>query len=598
MNNNKLYFATSTTMNVTSFSLTNEVDQKFCQLVASLLRYMVDVALIISSIKAADFNCSWPNLVLRLGISKDTLGNMGTFTPKNYVLSPENVSDIENLLYFLYHRELWNPRAKVLTIFRHDLNRTLAFEIFTRWGAANAILLIISQSSIEIYSRRLYSAKSKCTGMDNFLLANVSTLNNTVNLDKYLYTSEIFKNLNTCPVKVSTMDEPPYVFSRRTENGVYYHEGFDIRTLKTIVAKINASVMFMPEDPVYGRGSLVNGTWTGMLGEVMGGRSDIAIGALLLVSERCRVLDAVYPHTKDGLTWVVRRAKKRAHWKSLYLALPLSAWLLIAVAYLLVTVLMSTGKSPTTAWYYITGGCSPNLPRGSSRIFIIHLICAFLLASAYKSYMISMLIDPGYEHQVKSLQELVRRKTKFGFQAVMRFFLVDGEDNVLPEVVNNHRVSISTPELLKWVVEDGFAILTSKLVSLYYQFNQFLDENSRPLTYVFESNFMSCDSCMYMTMGHPLLQTFSHWVVRIADSGLMPKWKRDIEFTAKLQFSYRCSGNLREQFVVQLSHLQGAFAFLFLGLCIATAAMAAEIILYRKAQTLPINGFLHRRATL
>lgn len=95
--------------------------------------------------------------------------------------------------------------------------------------------------------------------------------------------------------------------------------------------------IYMVEDSAYGQ--IVNGTWVGMVGDVVAGKADLILASLSINSKRAQYIDFSYPYMTGGVAFVVMEERSQLGFFNFESLAPLSIqlWLII----LLITFLSS-----------------------------------------------------------------------------------------------------------------------------------------------------------------------------------------------------------------------------------------------------------------
>ena len=80
------------------------------------------------------------------------------------------------------------------------------------------------------------------------------------------------------------------------------HTGFVPEVLWRLSANLNFNIQLMfPPDGQWGS-MMDNGTWTGMVGQLVKGSADISTGGLSIITERARAIDFTQPVLLDTIT--------------------------------------------------------------------------------------------------------------------------------------------------------------------------------------------------------------------------------------------------------------------------------------------------------
>ncbi|XP_071107049.1 ionotropic receptor 25a-like [Haliotis cracherodii] len=100
-------------------------------------------------------------------------------------------------------------------------------------------------------------------------------------------------------VVVVTKHEPPFVIREETENGTQY-TGFSMDVFKEISRRLDLDfTVYEPRDGQYGKQN-PDGTWTGLMGEILTGYADIAVASMSMTTERDMVADFTTPYYEFG----------------------------------------------------------------------------------------------------------------------------------------------------------------------------------------------------------------------------------------------------------------------------------------------------------
>ena len=141
---------------------------------------------------------------------------------------------------------------------------------------------------------------------------------------------------------VTIVTEPFTMFkqgvSTENRNGTENFEGFCIDMLIEIAKETNMTFeLHLVHDGKYGE-ELRNGSWNGMIGELMRGQADIAIAPLTISSERQRVVDFTKPYMDVGVSIMMRIQEKEKNMFSFLIPLQTDIWMCIILSYISVSV--------------------------------------------------------------------------------------------------------------------------------------------------------------------------------------------------------------------------------------------------------------------
>ncbi|KOC68268.1 Glutamate receptor, ionotropic kainate 3 [Habropoda laboriosa] len=147
--------------------------------------------------------------------------------------------------------------------------------------------------------------------------------------------------MNTTAVKsyrVITVIHPPFVMYNQEKNEYY---GFCIDLLNEIKDTVGFQYEIRETDSkLYGNLS-PNGTWNGMMKELIDKRADIALGSLWVTAERERVVDFTVPYYDlVGLSIMMLKTKTSTSLFKFLTVLENEVWFCILAAYLFTSVLL------------------------------------------------------------------------------------------------------------------------------------------------------------------------------------------------------------------------------------------------------------------
>jgi hypothetical protein len=336
---------------------------------------------------------------------------------------PQNRTDVETEMAQVF-AEFWKHNVvKVVVLLQviqlcdesiPDINETPTYEAYTCFP---------------------YSSE-RCTQVTSGVLLDIWVTNKD-NVGRFLHNTSLFppkipKYLPGCPIKISTFEsEPAVMYPSFSEDGrtVIYESGLEINMLQMIQKATNISTVFRhpPSDGTWGI-LLENGSWTGILRELIEGVSDMAFGALYY---RCHisndVIECTKPYIYDETIWYVPCAHSNPRWISLSRVFKLSLWLSFIMGYIIVSVIIwaivkvsnavatienqsSTYTNRTkcflNVWAIILGVCATeDIPqKGVVRIvFLLWVVYSLAVNTVYQTFLTSYMLDPGQQHQLLRL---------------------------------------------------------------------------------------------------------------------------------------------------------------------------------------------------
>ena len=398
-------------------------------------------------------------------------------------------------------------------------------------------------------------------------------------------------NLEGCPIAVSTFVYEPFVFrpdiitNGKNSSVIYYKDGLEIKLLHVISRAINSSLVFLPPPSalqLWGK-SYQNGTWTGIKGNVVHGRADVCVAAVVLAADTSAVMDPTVTYFKGGYVWVVPYPASFPRWLCVFRVFTAFAWLEIVATVLFVSVVMfwlSRGPTnqmdaPRTVSANICDTCAvllgislPQIPKSLYiRIFFIFWVAYSLAVSTiYQAFLTSFLTEPGFLTPVKNLDELLDSGIEYSYVPIIRRFL-DSSDIKHKEIMKSKEDCLNTTACLERVaITRDLALCVARNVMDYTVFDRFHDADGMPLVYPFDHDFLQYNVVMYPKKGSPLLDAFNQVIVHVMQAGLLDKWYNDDIYKAKMRARKNSKTDKDDGYsVFSTTHLQGAFVLYGIG---------------------------------
>uniref|UniRef100_A0A061QLI4 Glutamate receptor 1 n=1 Tax=Cupiennius salei TaxID=6928 RepID=A0A061QLI4_CUPSA len=155
--------------------------------------------------------------------------------------------------------------------------------------------------------------------------------------------SEAKDNLQNITLRVTSIVSKPYTMIKEGDylTGNERFEGFCVDLIQEICSRLKCNYVYrLVGDDSYGKRH-ENGTWNGMIGEVINREVDLAIADLTITHEREEVVDFTMPFMNLGISILFKKPTKSSPKLFSFLA-PFSfeVWVYMATAYLGVSLLL------------------------------------------------------------------------------------------------------------------------------------------------------------------------------------------------------------------------------------------------------------------
>ncbi|XP_074509314.1 glutamate receptor ionotropic, kainate 5 isoform X2 [Sebastes fasciatus] len=180
--------------------------------------------------------------------------------------------------------------------------------------------------------------------------------NNTLAMNSTSLDINVSETLANKTLIVTTILENPYVMRRNNYQdfqGNDQYEGFCVDMLKELADILKFSFKIkLVDDGLYGAPE-PNGSWTGMVGELINRKADLAVAGFTITSEREKVIDFSKPFMTLGISilYRVQLGRKPGYFSFLDPFSP-AVWLFMLLAYLAVScVLFLAARLSPYEWY-------------------------------------------------------------------------------------------------------------------------------------------------------------------------------------------------------------------------------------------------------
>ncbi|KAF2367690.1 Ionotropic glutamate receptor L-glutamate and glycine-binding domain [Trinorchestia longiramus] len=300
-----------------------------------------------------------------------------------------------------------------------------------------------------------------------------------------------------------------------------------------------------------------NGSWTGAIGEVSRGESDMVISPFLLNEQRNNALDVsdyLWPTSHNA---VHKKAQVEPDIAGFIKPFSLNIWLYIlgvflacgcSLYFLLWTqARLGNGKSPKSnmgssmtrdvrisffsVLRLMLGQPAENDDRLSlSRVLVgTTMVSWLILGTMYKSLLMAMLVLPRTPEPFNSLEELVTKRA-MPYLVVPGSFLhaalleADPNSTLGRVYANIDRLEISYPKTVHYAVNGIYAALSSRSATYGAINTIFSQTRTCPLT--LKDSFLTSWYAVGFTKNSPLLTPFNLHAQRLREGGILDKLER------------------------------------------------------------------------
>jgi ankyrin len=319
--------------------------------------------------------------------------------------------------------------------------------------------------------------------------------------------------------------------------------------------------------------------------------SCLSITHLLLTDNHNVLFDLVQLNIVHYRYWIVPKAQPLEYWKIILMCFNLSLWLLIFFSlFALSLVWHYSEKQPVTRsleLHYqilLESGNSYvlRIKRMSSRLVVAASILGFgVISTLYKSELIRLFTSFNYEHQIDSLDDIVKYNLPCYDTADLREMYDSSTE--IGQYANRCVIinsEIERERILRKIVSGQKLVTTFRWKFYNGVLAKFRSQGLRnPLSYAVKNKITFYNGYLYLTKGYPLYDHFVQTIRRILSSGFGEFFKnlRHAAFS-KHRIKIHANALTSNQFFVQ-------FLILFIGLGISTVAFLLELVVTKIKST-------------
>jgi hypothetical protein len=483
----------------------------------------------------------------------------------------------------------WNPRARFLVILTCDraenniLKLSTAKAVFLelqRVMVYNALVLVeTSPQRLQCFTWFPYNKTAgNCEEIRDVILLDtwVSYEGRGMFLDqRILYPVKFPTNLGRCPLRVNTIIYPPYTFLLRDEPHSMRVSGLEPLIVEYIAKQMSANVEFRQNpysvDPY----------------ALLGNDSDISIGNMHYDTDYSVTLEFSDSHFTDTHTWYVPRALPSSQWIAVARVFVLRAWLLHFLAVILSALLMrylsrsfpltvsqdgayrSTANCLSIACSVMLGVSVPKLPLSNPLrvIFFFLVVFCMVVNSIFQSYITSLLVEPGFQHQMDNFEELTESSLNVFISERVQwyFYYTDIEKK---RIVSHN----DTNSGMQMFYEDRNSAIFLSSAIMSYLFSSIQNKY-----HALSENSLQLHSVMLVKKGWPFLNQTNRVIRRLVEGGIPNKIMNSIISSKPYGHEGVSVRNpVAEYISLSIEQLQVAFLLLGVGFSLSLLAFVVE----------------------
>lgn len=303
-----------------------------------------------------------------------------------------------------------------------------AFELLWKKFIFNVVVLVPSSTNISLFTFMPFSG-AVCSETKPIIINEFD--DRTMKWNSEVFFPKKFKNLQKCPIRVGTIDNPPGTLIKTLDNGTKTYYGFEVDFANEFASALNFSVD-LKINPNMINNIFPNKTGTGLYKNILEGKVDMIFGIFSIQQLRIELMSETRPFYNDRIILVVPPATLIGPIEKLLLPLEFNTWvanlILISIAFFVMTVLrflprkyhnFIIGKfvknDYMNLWKILLGSGQSKLPsRNFARFLLMTLVLyCFIINCLYSASLFNIMKNDVTSRNIKSIDELDDLKYTF-----------------------------------------------------------------------------------------------------------------------------------------------------------------------------------------
>lgn len=499
-----------------------------------------------------------------------------------FIISLNTVHQFEVLLQAFQGTKCWNPQGQFIVSIYDSQNITEIFEVAWKYYVLNMNVVLLEEPNPRVYTYFPYNSQNCSINLTSEILFSC---NDRVPIQ--VFPKKVPAQLNGCEINLMAYNIPPYVLNVSANREDPKVAGLEVTIMHNIAQQLNMTERYIPHNYKHWGTVLPNGTMTNMYKEIADRKVDTMFGMIPFGTPPQFQFECSFIYVTESLTWWVPTANELPRWMSLMKLFQPRALNLILLTFPVNGLLWWLfGRTKETSssyriWYRsILASWSVLLqithapPKFAvTRIlYLFFTIFSLLLYTAHQSVLVSTLTKPHHEPQIKTVEELLESKLKFGFFPLIAESYNDSSNWVHRKISSNFIACPITEECMnRTAFKRDFAVAKNRRQAMYLTQKYYLHPNGKPMIYGFREGIMYFPKFVAAS-GYPLLKMFDKLILRLLASGLIDKWDKDIT-------SHHIYKDETKRRPLTVQHLLLPFVHLMMGLIVSFLVFILEIII-------------------
>lgn len=529
-------------------------------------------------------------------------------------------SQMENIQAYTYS---WNRRGRFF-VFVTDMDiqhpQQLAMNIsqllWTTYSVMNVLIMISNNHSsdpeinsksshcvIEFYTWFPYEP-GKCGQIENVVLLDNWSMGENKNSNLELFPEKVPRNLHQCPIKIYANEFEPHIIRVCNKeghgNGTCTLRGIEMEYLYFVGEAMNLNLSFL---------KLPKKNVTEMYFEgiefVLDRKADVIIGVCPLHYLPIAYLDPTVPYIHTAMKWYVPCAGQLPRIGNILDVFDKFVWLAIIIISLVTALLFWTAANLSSysgikesntyqllhhdfynVWSVLLGQSVPKLPITSHLrcTFFLFVCFCFAMNTVFQTLFISYLVQPGYEKQIESFDEMKESRILFAKHSIVDLVSMLASSDYIYEVRSPEETcSVFDQCMIRLIHKRDIITIAIQSYAEYIDSIAGINFNGKKSLCSIKENIISVNLVMYLSKGNPLLDKFNVNIQRSLEGGLGEKymsekaWNESLRKRSKSAEQDFDNEDGHTYFIFTIVHLKIGFYLLLFGYVLSSAVFVCEL---------------------
>jgi hypothetical protein len=206
--------------------------------------------------------------------------------------------------------------------------------------------------------------------------------------------------------------------------------------------------------------------------------------------------------------------------------------------------------------------------------FLLWFLYSLALSAVFQTFLTTFLIEPGFEHEISTVDEIVESGIELGIPSTI--------DTILPEFTNpsyiRHTVCKNMSFCFHRLASEGnFAVLYSKYYTECNEAQKHMDSNGRSLLCHLQETCSLQFFTIVVQKGRFLLDKFNGLIGRVTEAGPINMWWENVKHIKTLRESKTVTTPGSTHTAMKIEHFQSTFTMLAFGFLLAVLCFVWEI---------------------